>query len=817
MHLRTPLIWLSFALVATACAQSGDLEIYDWSFKKVNGVLVDRPAAELIKDVTGLTDDRLQERLSKALIAWSRARLEGDPKTMSLAANALGSTYSKLGDYRRARAMYERALDLDPSDDRRAATYNNLAIVCKESGLFEDALRFATLSLQFRDRVATKDPNGALKGYGSTYNQLGNAHKELGHLEEALACYRRSLEYRLRAGVAPQGTMQNIGDTLVALGRLDEGRQILHESLALHRRDEERLEEARTLTSLGLSFKESNPQAAVVLLKEAVTIIQSAKLEFAQLTPDLQASFSESNSEPYRELAAILISLNRVQEAMRVLDMLKLQQASDYVRGGDDRASPPIDRVGAEVEQWDAWLKAQAGIGDKLFRLYELRGKERTPQEETEFDRLSADLAPAWQAIQRLYDSMQRDVARSKGATAPVVPLTDLQGIVARLSQPDKAGEPSKPVAAIRVFAIRDRVITLLVTPTGTQMFGHDKPIKEWKALLGNLGTSLRFPSIDPRGFGQEVYNLAFRDADRELRARKIDRVLCSMEGELRYVPVAAIWTGSGYMGDRYSISYFVPGAPLERRLRSEWRVAGFAMSKGAKTQEGGELPPLTGASREVDSIVRDSGEASGLLPGRQFLDEQFTPKSLRGVLENRREQVVHLATHFILKPKIEESYLVAGDSTDLSLRALQSWTVGQPLFQDVDLLYLSACDTGGIAEEGQVLGDGREIDTFAMFAMAENQAATVVSSLWLLDDEAASRFAEAFYRLRQEHPTESLGRLAQLAQHEVRDGRLPPGRTRSEPTHGPPATMPAFKPDAAHPFEHPYYWAPIVIFGSFR
>ena len=412
---------------------------------------------------------------------------------------------------------------------------------------------------------------------------------------------------------------------------------------------------------------------------------------------------------------------------------------------------------------------------------------------------------------------MQRDAVLSKGPAASVVPLTDLQGLVARLSQPEQPAGPSQPVAAIRVFATRDRVITLLVTPTGTLMFGHDKPVKEWKALLGNLGTSLRFPTIDPRGFGQEVYNLAFRDADRELRARKIDRVLCSMEGELRYVPVAAIWTGDGYLGDRYSISYFVPGAPLERRLRSDWRVAGFAMSKVAKTREGSDLPPLTGASREVDSIVRDAGEATGLLPGRQFLDDQFTPKSLRGVLENRREQVVHLATHFILKPKIEESYLVAGGSTDLSLRTLQSWTLGQPLFQDVDLLYLSACDTGGIAEEGQVLGDGREIDTFAMFAMAENQAATVVSSLWLLDDEAASRFAESFYRLRQEHPTASLGELAQLAQREVRSGQLPPGVTRSEPTHGPPPTMPAFKPDPRHPFEHPYYWAPIVIFGSFR
>ena len=62
-----------------------------------------------------------------------------------------------------------------------------------------------------------------------------------------------------------------------------------------------------------------------------------------------------------------------------------------------------------------------------------------------------------------------------------------------------------------------------------------------------------------------------------------------------------------------------------------------------------------------------------GVLPGRIYLDEQFTAQQLRSAAADRTP-VVHVASHFVLQPeRASESYLLLGDGSRLGLTEFEA------------------------------------------------------------------------------------------------------------------------------------------------
>jgi CHAT domain-containing protein len=79
-------------------------------------------------------------------------------------------------------------------------------------------------------------------------------------------------------------------------------------------------------------------------------------------------------------------------------------------------------------------------------------------------------------------------------------------------------------------------------------------------------------------------------------------------------------------------------------------------------------------------------------MPGKVLLDDAFTEERLQDSL-GLNYSVVHIASHFELAPKNDSaSFLLLGDGTHLTLERL---ALIPNLFANVDLLTLSACNTG--------------------------------------------------------------------------------------------------------------------------
>lgn len=210
-------------------------------------------------------------------------------------------------------------------------------------------------------------------------------------------------------------------------------------------------------------------------------------------------------------------------------------------------------------------------------------------------------------------------------------------------------------------------------------------------------------------------------------------------------------------------------------------------------------LPPLPGAGDEVRRLAA-RWHGSTMLVGRSAsearLAEMAETDALRGF------SVLHFATHA----------LVDADDSDASTLVLSQLDLPDPVQQlggsgpltdglitsrevvsgwrlDADLVTLSACNS---ALGRSITGEGHV--GFAYAFLRAGARSTLVSQ-WSVPDRATAEFMETFYTAWREDGHSRADALA-LAQHTLRSSLDSAGRR-------------------VH--DHPYYWAPFVLFGDER
>jgi CHAT domain-containing protein len=144
-------------------------------------------------------------------------------------------------------------------------------------------------------------------------------------------------------------------------------------------------------------------------------------------------------------------------------------------------------------------------------------------------------------------------------------------------------------------------------------------------------------------------------------------------------------------------------------------------------------------------------------------------------------------------------------------------------IFQGVDLLTLSACDTAAQFPNA----DGKEIDGFAELAQRLG-AGSVMASLWPVLDTSTTQLMKAFYAHRQNgrlNKAEAL-RKAQLdllnggraAVHDVAENRIG-DTTKGNVARDDIVVENRYRVEfpKSQRFAHPYYWSPFVLFGNWK
>jgi CHAT domain-containing protein len=363
-----------------------------------------------------------------------------------------------------------------------------------------------------------------------------------------------------------------------------------------------------------------------------------------------------------------------------------------------------------------------------------------------------------------------------------------------------------------------DRLQIIVTTPNVQEPHTIEISSAKLNGLVADFRNALKDPRIDPRPAGQKLYEVLLKPIETDLAGAKAKTLIWSLDGTLRYVPLAALWDGQHYLVERFQ-NVVIALASRSKMAReplavSQWRALGLGVSKGW-----GNFPPLDAVPEELKGIVRqdNAGGATapderGVLPGRRLLDADFTRSNLERALG--RYSIIHIASHFDFLPgKEKSSFLLLGDGTGLTLDAISSST---PLFDKVELLTLSACNTATGSD-----AEGAEVEGFGVLAQKQG-ALAVLATLWEVADASTGQLMREFYRLREANPQWTKAEALRQAQLELLTGQTKVSQTRTQRAEivggeAGSSSQPSFTPDANAPLAHPYYWAPFILIGNWK
>ncbi len=748
---------------------------------------------------------------------------------LSTSLGHIAAAHVAMGSYETALPLIERAIEvhtrtLGVEHPDRAHFLRVLAYIYSGLGRSEEAI---SLLNDARERM-TKVLGDEHHALAEMYNALGLALRGAGKRDEALSAYRDALRIAEKAlgeshpDIA--ALLAEIAAIQVQTEQFDHSAANISRAWSILAEQPGNLPTTARVTSVAsrLASATGNVELAVFHGKHAVNAVQRLRAAAAGTDPVLQRSFITSKTDIYRHVADLLISAGRLTEAQQVMAMLKEEEYFDFVRrrSGNqlDTVAPFAVLEAPWVERYDEISGRLVAIAEELDTLKHRRnveqsmGRTLTPEESARLDELTADQQVARQAFlhfqaelreyfigvggERLAEFAQKDL-ESLGA---------VQAVLRRLER--SSGER---VTLLTYLVTDDRLRIVLTTPRVQAHRDSDIAAADLNRLVFEFRDALQDPRRDAVAEGRALHAAVLAPVSSDLEEGNTTALLVSLDQALRYVPFAALHDGEKFVAERFAVSVFTPAArlSLERTPQETWRAAGMGVTEPDEAYR-----PLPAVRLELDRIVREPGlrggaADDGVLIGRTWLDQDFTASALSGALDDGYP-VVHLASHFVFKPGTEQdSFLLLGDGTHLSLAAL---VVGDYPFDQLDLLTLSACETALGGQEA----NGREIEGFG--ALAQKQGASaVLATLWPVADASTAEFMARFYEYRQVHGLSKAQALV-ATQRDFIAG-LPAINERVGIARGLIADVAVAAPEAAaaSQLDHPYYWAPFILMGNWQ
>ena len=777
--------------------------------------------------------DRYHEAEGFLRSARERFVAAGDQKQITLVENSLATNYTFRHDFRAAESLYRQAYEhagragLAVAQADIEASMGNLALF---RGRYREALdlfersrrRYATMGMPHQSAVAELE--------------LADAYLELNLGSEARAVYQRVIptfeELGMRAEQAR--ALAQAGRAAVIDGDVAAAHELLARARTLYAAEGNLVGEAYvTLAEAQLHLSEDDHAATAVLAAQAEAPLARAGARRRMLLARWMRG-EAARAQGQERLAQILLDTTLREAEQQALPQIAERCHTSLgllaaARGETAKAEDSFRRAVALIEDLRAPLPAEefrtAFVADKLAPYDELvrlcltdSGKTRVtealcyterarsralvemlsgslavrprPRDEFEaglleqlgrlreelnwfYSRINrpeeADAARGAAAMQALHDAVRERETRALEI------MRQLQqrggGELVRAEPFDAAALQralGKETALVEYTSLDGELLAFVVTDESVEVVRDLAQEREVNEALGQfrfqLG-SLRYGSARMREHLAPLterarrhlgtlYDLLLRRVEPRLGKR---RLVVVPHRALHYVPFHALHDGESYVVERREVSYTPSAGVLRHCLEKPERPFLRAL--------------LFGVADEQTPRVRDEIKAlAPLFPDSQaLLDADATLGALRA--HAPAADVLHLACHGQFRP---DSPLFS------SLRLGDGWMTVQDAYTlevGAGLVTLSACETGvsAVAPGDELIGLVRG------FFYAG--AASLLMSLWTVDDEATAELMTDFYtHLRAGSRPAAALRAAQLRQ------------MRERP--------------------HPFFWSPFVLTG---
>jgi CHAT domain-containing protein/Tfp pilus assembly protein PilF len=783
------------------------------------------------------------ENLAKAMLL---VKSSGDKKTEANLLGNIGGVYLQLGEYNKALNYFEKVLPLAKETNYKeleAATINNLGRIYEKLDDPQKALNY------FENALPLKRKIGDRRGEAHTLRNIGGIYLKQKTYPTALKYYLEALKITENTGSLnlEASLLHNIGVVYHESRDHSKALDYYTRSWLLTRAVGDREGEFVTINRLQKLWSAlGNRRLAIFFGKYSVTLLQELRFAAQGLDKDTQKTFLRTNEDVYRNLAEMLIAENRQAEAHQIITLYRDQQFFDFSQDSaiapeqlslSPREASDIERISAALEQF-VTVRSELNNFKK-----EIREKPLTEEQNVQITALNDRQQLAKSKFLTVLQTMREEFSQTPDEKDRVTEIKNLTEAQTVLREAD--GTNGRNSVALYTLIGEEVFYLLLVTPDSTKSFTVPIKAKDLNEKIVRFYALLQSPHYDPRPLGKEIYDIILKPLEVDLKKANARTLLWSLDGALRYVPMAALSPdGKGYLVEQYE-NVLLTRSDRARLAKSpneeSWSGTGFGSSRAQTVKLLGDkfrMRALPGVTEELQLIFGSQKSVKkgkqGLMRGEVFFDTRFTKDAF---LENSklRRRLIHISSHFLFRPGDDSrSFLILGDGTPLTLNEMKKYP---QLFDGVELLTLSACSTAA----NQADASGREIDGFAELAQRLG-AKSVLATLWAVSDTSTPQLMRDFYQAKQMSKAVTKAQALRQAQIALLNGdaginsfasktsgdqsapnikivvgslkgALP--KNSPEIIYVPEQNAPLFPHDKAKPFAHPFYWSSFVLTGN--
>lgn len=698
--------------------------------------------------------------------------------------NGLGVLNLQLGDHESAIENLKKAIDInknffEENSEELARNYNNLSNVYIETGSYEDALKYSEKSLNIKyENDNPIDIGISLNTYARIYDKLGENDVSAEYQQKALDIFVRNLDENhsyIATSLANIGytefTKKNYEIALVyqlkALIKLQKNLDTNNTKIAFLLR-----QIAETKLALGDVY------TSLTILKYAVNIYQSHREGIANIGEPNLKLFTDSISGTFQLLASLLVEQGRFAEAQKVLEMLKEDEFFEFVRreSNDNRLSR-IEFTSTE-ENWNSRFSKiaenLAALSNEEKFLTEQEKLGLGTQDTLRLNKIKKEIKVAEDGLVEYLTNVRKSLSAVGPSKKDEIALTSLQS---QRELQKLISNLGKDVVLLQYFVTDKKLETIITTSNTVIPVSTNINVKDLNRLIFEFRKSLRDPKSDFLPLSKSLYQLLLAPVTNIIGRLEAKTVMLSLDGQLRHIPFGALHNGSKFAVELWNMPIYtsLTKEKLIEKTNRDWRVAGLGV-----TQEIGDFKALPAVKKEMDSLITSSGFKNNY--SEIYLDQNFTVTRLQDV-GRRNFQLMHIASHFSVSPGTEiNSFLLLGDGNKLTLSDIRKQNIR---FHNVDLLTLSACETG---LGGGRDSNGREIDGLAIISQKQG-AKSVIATLWPVADKSTAELMSNMYKLRN---VKNLTKIEALRQAQLKM---------------------LFETN----YKHPFYWAPYILFGNWH
>jgi CHAT domain-containing protein/Tfp pilus assembly protein PilF len=755
------------------------------------------------------------EPLLKQALAIDKIALGENHPGYATDLNNLAGLYKSMGDYARAEPLLKQALAIDKTalgenHPGYATDLNNLALLYQSMGDYARADPLFQQALAIRKTALGEDH----PSYATSLNNLALLYNSMGDYAHAEPLYQQALAIRKTALDENHPdyalSLNNLAGLYQSMGDYARAEPLYQQALLIWQK---KLGSSHPNTAIALMNyahllqQRSQPLAAIFFGKRAINTLQSSRQQNITLSKELKKSFIQSKEDNYRALANWLVNAGRLPEAEQVLALLKEKEVFHFLRRDRSRSADFSHRINCTPQE-QSWCERYQQIGTQLATLgmeyakLEKKGLNRlTPAEQTRFAQLEKDLDIADTAYYALIEDLKQafillsaEQERKKQKRLTGAQIDDMPDNFQETLQ-TLTEELNGQVVALFYWLTENQLNIILTTQHARLARVVKLNTQELRYKIMAYRQKL-LNQEDVSTESQALYQQIIQPIAVDLKQVKANFLMLSLDDVLRYLPMAALHDGKQYLIEQYGLSVYTAatgvGFHLQTPPKTNWQMAGLGVSQGAKAVENNgeqfDFSPLPAAAQELQDLIQENQQDKGILPGKVLLNEAFTLQSLRDTLGQRQHQVLHLATHFKLRPGNERhSFLLLGNGKTLNLGELNQ---RRYRFRGIDLLTLSACNTAMGTVKAKA--DGAEIESFGTIAQKKG-AKAVLATLWQVNDTSTSALMQDFYQRREQVSKIKALRQAQLA---FIQGQIKSATSKT-------------------PYHHPYHWAAFILMGN--